>query len=203
MKCGETPNEAAARNVFRETGILAQEKDFVVINVYSFTFGLRQQEPQANGTCDVSIVYALEIGAGVEPKLDAAEYRSGMWFDVNVIMENPRFHPAVRQAVRDYRMRVASLRLHKSIVAQDADDILTKAEAIRPWLGGEKDAVIDVRFQDGEYKYMNGGDARYAGPFTDSSETNIMRTSKKDPEVFTPLLGVFVLGVALGFFLRR
>jgi len=201
IKCGETPSEAAARNVFRETGILAQEKDFVVINVYSFSFGVRQQAPQTNGTCDISIVYALEIGTCMEPKLDAAEYRSGMWFDVNSVAESPRFHPAIRQAVRDYRMRLASFRLHESILTQDADDILARADAMRPWLGVEKAAITDVRFQEDKYKYISGGDVQYEAVFSET-KTRI-KPKCKDPEVFTPLLGVFVLGIALGFFLRR
>eukprot|EP00397_Hematodinium_sp_SG-2012_P044153 GEMP01049249.1.p1 GENE.GEMP01049249.1~~GEMP01049249.1.p1 ORF type:complete len:267 (+),score=59.83 GEMP01049249.1:81-881(+) len=192
MKCGETPKESSVRNIFRETGIRPKVDELTLINVYSFSFGFREQEPKDNGTCDVSVVHAFELPAGVEPKLDAAEYRSGMWFNASDVMANARFHPAIRQAIADYRMRCIQEQLHKSIVNNDASAIVTHAQQMRPWLA-ERNVHTEVRFKNEEYSYIKGGEVE---------QLSTVPACKMKHD-FVPLVSVFLLGIATGMILRR
>lgn len=192
MKCGETASQAAARAVFRETGLQPKAEDLTFINVYTFSFGLRQQAPQENGTCDVSIVQAYRVTGDVEPKLDSGEYRSGMWYAASEVMNCERFHPAIRHIIADYHLARAQTKLYKTLVdSRDAKEIVLSAQAMRPWLA-ERDAVTEVAFHEESYVYRSG-----------SGSVKKLSDASYPVVDFKILTAAFFIGTFTGWMMRR
>eukprot|EP00930_Biecheleria_cincta_P007948 TRINITY_DN109276_c0_g1_i1.p1 TRINITY_DN109276_c0_g1~~TRINITY_DN109276_c0_g1_i1.p1 ORF type:complete len:240 (-),score=53.73 TRINITY_DN109276_c0_g1_i1:28-747(-) len=104
-KPGETPQQAAARNVRRELGLDLSASRFTVIANYSFVWAFRQQPPSDHGTADISTVHRLTLLPEEEAKvkLDENEYRDARWFDCDEVLAG-EFHPALKQAIQDLRL---------------------------------------------------------------------------------------------------
>lgn len=87
---GERPEQAAARNLRRELGLVFHEDRFELLNVYSFRWSSREQKPRDHGTCDVSVVFALELREEEigKLKLDGLEYSDGRWWTQDTSQES-------------------------------------------------------------------------------------------------------------------
>mmetsp|Transcript_32848 Transcript_32848/g.48920 ORF Transcript_32848/g.48920 Transcript_32848/m.48920 type:complete len:249 (-) Transcript_32848:665-1411(-) len=157
-KPGETPEEAAARNVRRELKLDIPVERFEVIANYSFVWQFRQQAPQGNGTADISTVHCLELSEEEVSKaeFDNKEYAECKWWEVEEVLAG-EFHPALKQAIWDSRSKKSYKTLEK-IVANSGDDAAVAAAARNlvvggtPFSGGSK--PVKVRFSDGKYEYV-------------------------------------------------
>mmetsp|Transcript_168385 Transcript_168385/g.540981 ORF Transcript_168385/g.540981 Transcript_168385/m.540981 type:complete len:252 (+) Transcript_168385:42-797(+) len=118
-KPGETPEQAAVRNIRRELGLELPIERFEVIANYSFVWHTRAQAPVDNGTADISTVHSLvlrpeEVGV---VKLDEKEYLDAKWFAAEEVLSG-EFHPALKQAIRDLRAK----RAYEALEALAGDD---------------------------------------------------------------------------------
>jgi hypothetical protein len=103
--------------VHRELGLDIAADRFWTVNHYTFVWDRRHQPPVDHGTADVSIVMsaALTDDELAAIRFDKHEYSAMRLVDVNAIVDEHNrqhstaaasaveFHPALRQAVLDYR----------------------------------------------------------------------------------------------------
>ena len=112
MKPGETPFQSAARLLKRELAVTLgpEQADhienggrFQGVGHYSYVWQFREQEPKDHGTADISSVLTLELTdaevAGL--KLDSKEYAEHDWFEPQAVVDDEKYHPALRQSVAD------------------------------------------------------------------------------------------------------
>lgn len=165
-KPGESPQQAAARNVRRELGLELPASRFKVIANYSFVWALRQQAPSDHGTADISTVHRLTLLPGEEAqvKLDDKEYRGARWFDCDEVLSG-EFHPALKQAIRDLRLCQAYEALENA--GSDDAEVARLARALVAAVGQSacKEAV-QVNFDEDARVYKRPGciDAQIAQP---------------------------------------
>ena len=95
----------------RELGLDLPPSRYAVVASYGMAWSLRAQEPATNGTADISTVHALvltEEEEALEIALDPDEYHEAKWMDMDEVLAGvDRFHPCLRQAIKDLKVRRA------------------------------------------------------------------------------------------------
>jgi len=107
MRAGETPQQAAAKNVKRETGLTIDPSRFRGVCYASYLWQFRKQEPSGNGTADIAVVQTAEVSGEERAAItaDPAEYSASEWVAPQVVAHGDTFHPALRRAVLHLMMR--------------------------------------------------------------------------------------------------
>ena len=160
-KPGETTKEAAARNLKRELGLNLTPDRFKVIATYSFLWYKREQEPQEHGLADISTIHVVELSEEESNaiKIDEKEYEKVDWISQEKILidKDNCYHPALKQAIKDWSSAMQYEKLVKFCNHPDADSD-TIASIARMMVAGRNDVeeVTQVRFQNDQYEYVRG-----------------------------------------------
>ncbi|CAJ1353527.1 unnamed protein product [Effrenium voratum] len=156
---GESPVQAAARNVRRELGLNLPVSRFEVIGCYSMTWAMRVQAPADHGTADISALHQLVLQPEEEAaiKVDDKEYWDLRWFDKGEILAG-EFHPVLKQGLRDLHAR----NLYKSLeqaACQESKDAELAALA-REFVAAAKESramstqgMVQVDFDEENRRY--------------------------------------------------
>lgn len=123
IKAGETPVEAIIRNIKRETGLHLDASKIRYLCSSSFLWDQRQQAPNNNGTADVAICFTADVGPQERAciRLDMREYSESCWVEVDDVVTNDTYHPALRRAFRHIHTRTVYDQL-KQAVEEGRDD---------------------------------------------------------------------------------
>ncbi|CAE7507243.1 NUDT12 [Symbiodinium natans] len=121
-KPGESPQEAARRNIRRELGLDIPPSRFEVIGSYSLTWAVRAQAPADHGTADISTMHRMVLHAAEESrlKIDEKEYADIGWHTKEEVLAGD-FHPVLKQAIRDLQVFELQKRLEEA-VDQEAEE---------------------------------------------------------------------------------
>ncbi|KAK9916030.1 hypothetical protein WJX75_007575 [Coccomyxa subellipsoidea] len=132
MKAGETPAEAAARNVLRELKIEISPSRFKYLCHASLLWQFRQQEPRGNGTADVALVFTAELSPEERQAIsfDTAEYEAAKWVDPASVIQDDSYHTALRRSMQHIVIRMRNEKLHAAIEAGAADEEIAKLARI-------------------------------------------------------------------------
>ncbi|CAI7902736.1 unnamed protein product [Closterium sp. NIES-53] len=132
MRPGEKPEDSVVRLLSRELGVTVEPGAVRFLSVHSYWWYRRVQAPVENGTCDISGVFTVAIGAdqAAAIKLDEEEYSDSKWVSIADIIDGEHYHPALRQSARDLKARFAWERL-ESLVKGGAGTDAEIAEAAR------------------------------------------------------------------------
>ena len=216
---GDSPFEGAARNVGRELGLKLGPERFKVVGTYSFVWRMRQQEPQTNGTADISTVFELALTTDESKglKFDENEYRDAQWLRPGDILSSCDFHPALQQAVRDLLTRRAFLDLRNAFQLP-AFILAARARRLIAW---HDSAVttddVKVLYESEHYNFRDPSTDKPipralkpvpAPAHLDLAAVNGHHPTKLvsrlgDPRVLIDLLAGPLLGAALGILLYR
>lgn len=123
MKPGESPTQAGIRIIKRELSLDSITKErFELVGHYSYLWELREQEPQNNGTADISCVLCIALTKEEVEKMvpNKQEYEGHKWVNVNDFLKE-EFHPALKQSVKDYVQNQEFKKLQKA--AQNFENI--------------------------------------------------------------------------------
>lgn len=105
MRAGESVASCVQRLLKRELGInitaTALSSRIQVVGTYSFLWRMREQQPQSNGTADLSCVLALTLTAAEIATIEQSEYESIAWLSISNIL-NGSYHSAVQRVLYDY-----------------------------------------------------------------------------------------------------
>ncbi|CAI5480132.1 unnamed protein product [Closterium sp. Yama58-4] len=117
MRPGERPEDSVVRLLSRELGVTVEPGAVRFLGVHSYWWYRRVQAPVENGTCDISGVFTVAIGAeqAAAIKLDEEEYSDSKWVSIADITEGEHYHPALRQSARDLKARFAWERLESLV----------------------------------------------------------------------------------------
>lgn len=102
MQAGESPEEAARRNLQRELHFDSSGLNFWQIGVYSWTFATRAQEPQDRGCHLVSFVFSFCLPEQSSISFNT-EYEQVRWFNPAEITVENLHHPYLVQVILDWR----------------------------------------------------------------------------------------------------
>eukprot|EP00401_Gymnodinium_catenatum_P042965 CAMPEP_0117501566 /NCGR_PEP_ID=MMETSP0784-20121206/23366_1 /TAXON_ID=39447 /ORGANISM="" /LENGTH=219 /DNA_ID=CAMNT_0005296827 /DNA_START=65 /DNA_END=721 /DNA_ORIENTATION=+ len=145
---GESPQQAAARNVRRELNLELPPSRFEVVGNYSLVWQMRAQAPADHGTADISTVHQLKISAEEASAvlLDEKEYCEARWFRAKEVLEG-EFHPVLKQTLRDIRAKGAYLAMEQAVVGGVEDaEIARLARDLVARMAGAPTAPVDVTF---------------------------------------------------------
>ncbi|CAI7921517.1 unnamed protein product [Closterium sp. NIES-54] len=100
MRPGEKPEDSVVRLLSRELGVTVEPGAVRFLSVHSYWWYRRVQAPVENGTCDISGVFTVAIGAdqAAAIKLDEEEYSDSKWVSIADIIDGEHYHPALRQS---------------------------------------------------------------------------------------------------------
>ncbi|CAL8469965.1 g9507 [Coccomyxa elongata] len=128
MQAGETPAEAAARNVLRELKIDISPDRFKYLCHASLLWQFRHQEPKGNGTADVALTFTAELSPEERQAIsfDTAEYEAAKWVDPATIIQDASFHTALRRSMQHIVIRKRCEDLHAAIEAAATDVDIAK-----------------------------------------------------------------------------
>eukprot|EP00967_Tisochrysis_lutea_P008258 scaffold9897_cov19-Tisochrysis_lutea.AAC.1 len=101
LQAGETPQQAAAKNVKREAGMDIAPERFRAVCTASYLWSMRKQAPSDNGTADIVVVQSADI-SGPERDVaskywDTREYGGAMWVQPQALIDDTQYHPALRR----------------------------------------------------------------------------------------------------------
>lgn len=107
MQAGEEPHVTAARHVRREAGVDLAPKRFRAVCHSSYLWQFRKQAPAGNGTADIAVVFSVDVTPQekADIRLDMNEYETFCWCDVQEVIDNAMYHPALRRAALHLQMR--------------------------------------------------------------------------------------------------
>ena len=164
---GDTTQEAAARNVRRELGLVVEAARFEVVASYSFAWRMRQQAPRENGTADISTVHTLRLTAEEADavQLDPDEYVESRWIALDEILAGD-FHPALKQAAADLQAMRAFRRLQAAVATDGTDaEVAAAARALVNHHGAGTCEGAKVIFDAaaGTYEFRERGKAEGGG----------------------------------------
>jgi len=126
MKPGETLVDSVHRLLLREVKLNIEKKSLErrvsTIGYYSFVWGKREQQPQSNGTADISIVVHLTL-TKEEFQSMKTDYKYSKWKTAEDILKGDDYdyHPALRRGCADL------IRLQKF---QQLNDLLLNENSI-------------------------------------------------------------------------
>lgn len=102
MRPGESFEQAAARNMFRELGLIVAPDRFSFLGTYSFVWAIRRQPPAINGSHTVSVTMTLNITDLEVSFINLnEEYEEMKWWDTRLVVYDSQFLPPIRQYARD------------------------------------------------------------------------------------------------------
>ncbi|OLQ04809.1 Dual specificity protein phosphatase 1B [Symbiodinium microadriaticum] len=115
-KPGETPQQAASRNLRRELGLEVPSSRLKVIGCYSLTWAVRAQAPADHGTADISTVHSMVLHPEEERqlKIDEEEYADLRWHTKQEVLTG-EFHPVLKQAIRDLQVHELQKRMEEAV----------------------------------------------------------------------------------------
>ncbi|EIE25732.1 DUF212-domain-containing protein [Coccomyxa subellipsoidea C-169] len=121
---GETPAEAAARNVLRELKIEIAPNRFKYLCHASLLWQFRHQEPKGNGTADVALAFTAELSPEERQAIsfDTTEYEDAKWVDPASIIQDASFHTALRRSMQHIVIRKRTEELHAAVEAAASDE---------------------------------------------------------------------------------
>ncbi|KAJ9533666.1 hypothetical protein QJQ45_026763 [Haematococcus lacustris] len=125
MQAGEEPHVTAARHVRREAGVDLAPQRFRAVCHSSYLWQFRKQAPagksgqlqllgtagqdsrRGNGTADIAVVFSVDVTPQekADIRLDMNEYETFCWCDVQEVIDNAMYHPALRRAALHLQMR--------------------------------------------------------------------------------------------------
>ena len=96
---GETPQQASARTVKEDLGLIIPEERFAFLEAVSLVFATRNEPPKDNGCHDLDLFHLLVLKKKDFPlklrELGTKECQMIGWFSPDYICNNPEiFHPA-------------------------------------------------------------------------------------------------------------
>jgi len=99
---GESPQEAAARDIKRELKLIISPKRFSYLGTYSMAWIKRRQAPEKNGTHSMSTIMALFISNKevADIKLNE-EHKEMKWRRPELVEKDAKLVPALRQCAKD------------------------------------------------------------------------------------------------------
>eukprot|EP00924_Labyrinthula_sp_SR-Ha-C_P009024 augustus_masked-scaffold_2-processed-gene-10.6-mRNA-1 protein AED:0.01 eAED:0.02 QI:0/-1/0/1/-1/1/1/0/213 len=126
MRPGETIEKSSARLLNRELGLDFGKLKFGIVGVYSFLWGDREQQPQENGTADISVVVRVvlnseEVEIINKKRFDEKEYEKVEWVLVNDVLEG-EYHPALKQCCKDFLQKEDFYQIRTLAEKKDVDD---------------------------------------------------------------------------------
>lgn len=100
MRAGETPAQAARKNVKRETGLDLEQERLTCVCTASLLWQMRKQVPADNGTADIQIVFTAKVTPEERQSIqwDDGEYDAVKWVPPSELVEGAQYHPALRRA---------------------------------------------------------------------------------------------------------
>ena len=100
MRVNESPIDSAHRLLKRELGI-TQFQPIRYVTTHSYVWKMRDQEPKDHGTCDISILTTMKLlNEQIDHiKLDNKEYDQVEWVNMDEILNNKKYHIAIRRGV--------------------------------------------------------------------------------------------------------
>ena len=131
MQPVESPEAAASRSVKRELGIEIAPDKFITVAYWSGCWSMRQQQPQENGTADISCVMTTDLTPeqcdGVV--LSESEYNGFDWVHPKDIAANNgrTYHPALRWVANALVARESFLELQDAISRGASDAEIAEA----------------------------------------------------------------------------
>lgn len=199
---GDTPEEGAARNVKRETGLAVEPSRFRVVGNYSFVWKMRQQAPATNGTADISTV--LELRLTPDESIDfecfaKSEYRGAKWTSWRDILKGD-FNPALQQAVRDLMTLYAFDELREMCSHPAAPSFLVadKAKKLVEWHESAPSnepvkVVYDAQNETYLFKNIETDEITPRPHTTIPSEDDFEKKKKKLLQLGLPIFGMRIL----------
>ncbi|EKX43055.1 hypothetical protein GUITHDRAFT_54381, partial [Guillardia theta CCMP2712] len=101
MMPGESPSSSCSRLLKRELSLDIAPERFRSICYNSMAWGMREQQPKSNGTCDVNIVLTVELTQEEISNivLDPNEYNDCTWVTAQALLAGD-YHPALQYSAR-------------------------------------------------------------------------------------------------------
>jgi len=129
MMPGESPGVSCSRLLKRELSLNIAADRFKPLCFNSMVWGMREQEPKANGTCDVNIVLTVQLSEEEASQivLDPKEYTDSKWVAPEEMLEGS-YHPALQCSVRSL-LSAAKLSALQNAVGSGAEDRVVAALA--------------------------------------------------------------------------
>lgn len=123
MKAGDTIEEAAARNLRRETGVDLPHARFSFVCAQTMLWQFRKQEPAGNGTADVGIIMTAELTEEEVAAMNmcSEEYLEYGWFEPEALMADNTLHPVVRNGVKQLVGKKVKDELHRVTMGGGSD----------------------------------------------------------------------------------
>ena len=99
MRAGESPLDAARRNLAREAGLDIAPGRLAPLCVVSMLWERRRQPPARNGTADVSVVFVTRATAAQRAAvvLDPNEHSAVAWVAPEALAAGDQYHPVLRR----------------------------------------------------------------------------------------------------------
>jgi hypothetical protein len=99
---GESPASSCNRLLKREIGLDIAAHRFSTISYGSMVWGMREQQPQNHGTCDINIVLTAQLTdeEAARIKLDDKEYADMTWISAADLMHG-NYHPSLKHSARN------------------------------------------------------------------------------------------------------
>jgi ADP-ribose pyrophosphatase YjhB (NUDIX family) len=122
---GDSPASSCHRILKRELGLEVSSERIAFVCAASLAWDMRVQEPATNGTADVQLVLTTQLTEEEtgRVKLDAKEYTSSDWFDIDAVVAGS-YHPALRHACRELLARRVEAKLYDAVDAHESDAAL-------------------------------------------------------------------------------
>ena len=119
MLPGETPSLSISRILKRELGLAITPERLSFVSASSLAWDRREQEPKENGTCDIQVVFSLELSQeeAMAVVLDPKEYASSKWESIDAVLHPDSaslYHPALRYSVREFKAREIEKRMKEA-----------------------------------------------------------------------------------------
>lgn len=102
MRPGETPQEAAARHVSHDLGLLIEASKFQFLTAVSYVWARRKQPPQENGTADVALVFYVTVTDDDTEEIrncNTEEYECFKWRSLDEALNDSGLHVALHDTL--------------------------------------------------------------------------------------------------------
>jgi 8-oxo-dGTP pyrophosphatase MutT (NUDIX family) len=162
---GETPAQSCCRLLRRELSLEIDPMRLNPVCCQSLCWGMREQLPKENGTCDSQVVLSLQLTEAEVEKvvLDPKEYESSQWIEPKAVITGD-FHPALRFAVQSL-LGARKLNELQAAIATQADNDVEIARLARELVeltsGSVPNGESDYRVRAPALQYECGVTSQY------------------------------------------
>lgn len=131
MRAGDTPLQAIVKNTRRETGLDLPPDRFDQVCTVSMLWQKRKQEPEDNGTADISVVFVARVTPSERAAVtvDSREHRAVKWVAPEEVLGGEHYHPALRRGVQHMLLQEAYRKLEAAVAARAGDAKVAAAAA--------------------------------------------------------------------------